>query len=97
MPSYTISILDLEVTFRTDAGPERVERAKALLEDRYRKLNSEGRNLSKEKLLIYVALGLADDLILSFQKHSELEAKMSRLLTTINSLKTPLQTDETAE
>ena len=83
MPSYNKMILGLEISFKTDAEPDRVELAKALVEERYRVLNPGGKNLSKEKLLTFVALGLADDLLLANQKLDEMEAKLDKLLSRI--------------
>jgi cell division protein ZapA len=86
MPSYNQVILGLELSFKTDADPDRVDSAKALLEERYRLLNPGGKNLSKEKLLTFVALGLADDLIMANQRLAEMEGKLAKILTKI---KTP--------
>lgn len=86
MPSYNKVILGLELSFKTDAEPDRVERAKALVEERYRLLNPGGKNLSKEKLLTFVALGLADDLNMANQRLVEMEQKLDKILTRI---KTP--------
>ncbi|GFK95216.1 hypothetical protein NNJEOMEG_03074 [Fundidesulfovibrio magnetotacticus] len=83
MPSYSKVILGLELSFKTDAEPDRVETAKALVEERYRLLNPGGKNLSKEKLLTFVALGLADDLLMANQKLSEMESKLDRILKRI--------------
>jgi len=83
MPSYNKLILGLEISFKTDAEPDRVEYAKALVEERYRLLNPGGKNLSKEKLLTFVALGLADDLLLANQRLDEMEAKLDKLLSRI--------------
>jgi len=83
MPSYNKVILGLELAFKTDAEPDRVETAKALVEDRYRLLTPGGKNLSKEKLLTFVALGLADDLLMANQRLSEMEQKLGKLLKRI--------------
>ncbi len=83
MPSYNKVILGLEISFKTDAEPDRVELAKALVEERYRLLNPGGKNLSKDKLLTFVALGLADDLLLSNQRLDEMESKLDKLLSRI--------------
>ncbi len=48
MPSYTLSVLELEVSFKAQADHERVQAAKELLEERYRELTQHGRRLSKE-------------------------------------------------
>ena len=86
MPSYNKVILGLELSFKTDAEPDRVESAKALVEERYRLLNPGGKNLSKEKLLTFVALGLADDLMMANQRLAEMEQKLDKIL---NIIKTP--------
>ena len=83
MPSYNKVILGLEMSFKTDAEPDRVENAKALVEERYRLLNPGGKNLSKEKLLTFVALGLADDLLMANQKLVDMEGKLDRLVNKI--------------
>jgi cell division protein ZapA len=83
MPSYNQVILGLELSFKTDADPDRVDSAKALVEERYRLLNPGGKNLSKEKLLTFVALGLADDLIMANQRLAEMEGKLDKILTKI--------------
>ena len=86
MPSYNKVILGLELSFKTDAEPDRVESAKALVEERYRLLNPGGKNLSKEKLLTFVALGLADDLMMANQRLAEMDQKLDKIL---NRIKTP--------
>lgn len=80
MPSYTISVLELEITFRTDADHARVEAARRIVEERFASLAAKGKNLSKEKLLTYVALGLADDFLLTCTKLGQLEARLEELL-----------------
>ncbi len=84
MPSYTLSILGLELSFKTDAEPERVDFAKKLVEQRYNMLKAGGKNLSKEKLLAFVALGLADDVLMSNQRLDDLQSRVERLLTKID-------------
>ncbi|GAB6177137.1 cell division protein ZapA [Desulfobaculum senezii] len=84
MPSYTLSVLDLEVSFRAKADHTRVLKAKELLEERYREITQHGRRLSKEKLLTFLALGLADDLLQSNRKLEELDGKLSDLLDKID-------------
>ncbi|WP_027183650.1 cell division protein ZapA [Desulfovibrio inopinatus] len=85
MPSYNLSLVGLELSFKTDAEADRVENALELVEERYNGLVPSGRNLSKEKLLSFVALGLADDLLESKQELDELREKLDRLLMKINS------------
>jgi len=79
MPSYTLSVLELEVSFKAQADHERVQAAKELLEERYRELTQHGRRLSKEKLLTFLALGLADDLLQNSKRLAELEKRLGGL------------------
>lgn len=76
MPSYSLSVLELEVSFKAQADHERVQAAKELLEERYKELTQHGRRLSKEKLLTFLALGLADDLLQNTKRLGELEARL---------------------
>ena len=84
MPSYTLSILGLDLSFKTDAEPERVNSAKALVEQRYNMLQAGGKTLGKEKLLAFVAMGLADDVLMSNQRLDDLQARVGNLLTKID-------------
>ena len=80
MPSYTITINGLEISFKTDADAERIQVAQTLLEDRFAELSKGGRYISREKLLTLLALGMADDYLETRRKLSGLEARMQELL-----------------
>jgi cell division protein ZapA len=80
MPRYTLPILGLEISFRTDADSDRVTMAKELIEERFNSLNKSGNIVSKEKLLICLALSLADDYLQSKLDMKRLEEKIARLL-----------------
>ena len=54
----------MNLSFKADAEPERIEAARELVEQRYNLLQAGGKSLGKEKLLAFVALGLADDVIM---------------------------------
>ncbi|WP_461209647.1 cell division protein ZapA [Desulfocurvus sp. DL9XJH121] len=84
MPSYTLSVLDLDVSFKAQADHERVQAAKELLEERYRELTQHGRRLSKEKLLTFLALGLADDLLQNMRRLEELEDRLAGIASRID-------------
>ena len=85
MPGYNLNVLGLEVSFKTDAGPDRVKKARALIEERLQELEKRGRKLSKEKLLIYLALGLADDFLQTNERIECLEKALTRLLNRLDS------------
>lgn len=84
MPSYNFTVLGLNVSFKADADRERIEEAKDLVEQKYKDLDFDGRRLSKEKLLTYLALGLADDVLQSTQKLDAYDDKLKRLLAKID-------------
>jgi cell division protein ZapA len=84
MPSYNLSIMGLDLSFKTDAEPERVNFAKELVEQRYNMLKAGGKTLGKEKLLAFVALGLADDVLMSNQQVDDLRSRIGKLLTKID-------------
>lgn len=83
MPRYTLSLFGLEITFKTDADEVRIEAARTLLEERFGELVRSGGNISKEKLLTFLALGLADDYLESEARLRRLEDRIGGLLKRI--------------
>ncbi len=83
--SFQLNILGLDVAFKAEADQKRVDDARQLIEEQYRRLGGSGeKQISKEKLLIFLALGLADDLLQSNQKLSEIESRIEELLMKID-------------
>lgn len=80
MPRYTLPVLGLEITFKTDADKERIEAAKDVLEERFSELSRGGKDVSKEKLLTCLALSLADDYLEYSRKIETMEEKINALL-----------------
>ncbi len=80
MPSYTITVNGLELSFKTDADEKRIQAAQALLEERFAELSRGGKYISREKLLTLLALGMADDYLELRQRLAGLEARMQELL-----------------
>ena len=76
--------MGLDLSFTTDAEPQRVEAARKLVEQRYNLLQAGGKTLGKEKLLAFVALGLADDMLLSNQRLDALHDRVGELLHKID-------------
>jgi cell division protein ZapA len=76
--------LGQEVSFKANVDETRVQEAKKVVLDRFSKLNTYGSRLSNEKLLILVALGLADDYLQTTQKLREAEDKLKQLLEKID-------------
>jgi Cell division protein ZapA. len=84
MPEYNLNVLGLELSFKAEASPEQVEQALALLAGRFEKLKQHGRLFSKEKLLTFLALGLADDLVQANNKLRDQEVRVQALLDNIS-------------
>lgn len=80
MSRYTLSVMGLDISFKTDATPERVEAARGLLEERYENLSKNAGDLSKEKLLTFLALSLADDYLVNVAELDRLEEKIGEIL-----------------
>lgn len=76
MPSHSLHVAGMHVSFSADADQARVERARNLVEMKFRELETRGTQISRERLLVFVALGLADDLL---QTNQTLEATQERL------------------
>ncbi len=83
MGSHTLEVLGVEVSFKAEADPRRVERARDLINDRYRRLTEHGGHLSKEKLLTFLALALADDVIQLQDEKDKTGNKLKELLVNI--------------
>lgn len=80
MREYSFTILGRSVLFKADVEPERVDAARALVEKRYEQLQAHGRHHSRETLLTYLALGLADDLLQTRLETDTMTERMERLL-----------------
>ena len=83
MRTHTLDVLGLEVSFKAEADPRRIERARALLEERYAKIAQHGGQLSKEKLLTFLTLALADDVIQMQEEKDEIKKRVTNLLVSI--------------
>lgn len=83
MHTHTFEVLGFELSFKTEADPERVEKARVLLNERYAKLIRHGGHVSKEKLLAFLALSLADDILLLRDEKSDSMKRVKELLGNI--------------
>ncbi|MBQ4132772.1 MAG: cell division protein ZapA [Desulfovibrionaceae bacterium] len=84
MPEYNLNVLGMDLSFRAEASPDQVEQARLLLENRFEKLRQHGRLFSKEKLLTFLALGLADDLVQAKSQLREYNSRIQALLDNIS-------------
>ena len=78
--TVTLSVLGLEVAFRSTADMARVREAVALVEKRFadQKLRSRG-GQNRETLLTFLALGLADDLLQAENRLEDVEKRITAL------------------
>ncbi len=78
MASLSIRVLDTDLVFSTDASPGQVEKARKLVEDKYASLGLQNFRsaIGGEKLMLSLALSLADDLI---QMNERLEGLIKQL------------------
>lgn len=80
MPRYTLNLMGLDITFKTDADNGRIEAAQAFIEDKHKDLVAGAGDLSKEKLLTFLLLSLADDYLVAEDKLKRLEGKIGEIL-----------------
>jgi cell division protein ZapA len=85
MPGYNLTVLGLELSFAAEVSSERVHKAVELLNRRYGALQERAGQMSKERLLTYLALSLADDYLQDQGKLLQLESTLQQLLTKIDS------------
>ena len=83
MPEHIITVLGIDLVFKAEASPQQVEEARALVEGRFEKLQQSGRLFSREKLLTFLALGLADDLIQAEKQAGAMQQRMHGILAEI--------------
>lgn len=84
MQNYNLDVLGLDLTFKANADPDRLEQARQTLENRFAILKQHGRHLSKEKLLTFLALALADDLIETQELQEDTEKRVQKIMTLID-------------
>jgi len=80
MPRYTLTLLGLEISFKTDADNARIASAQAFIENKHKELVDGAGDISKERLLTYLLLSLADDYLVAEEKLKRLEGKIGEIL-----------------
>jgi len=80
MPRYTLNLMGLEISFKTDADNARIDAAQSLIENKHKELVVGAGDLSKEKLLTFLLLSLADDYLVADDKLKRLEEKIGEIL-----------------
>lgn len=83
MHSYNIKVFDLDVAFKTEADPTRVEQSCAYVEELYNVLKYHGGHLGRDRLLAILVLGIADDLLQLKQQATDKDTRLASLLQRI--------------
>lgn len=76
MRTYNLNVLGHQVSFKAEAEPHRVEKAQLLLDERYSHFKEQGSQLSQERILVFLALALADDLLEAQEKLEKVEQRL---------------------
>jgi cell division protein ZapA len=77
---FALSVLGVEVAFRSEADPARIEWARAFIEEQYRRLEERGKQAGREQLLILLVMGIADSMLQSQQDLVEVRQRIEHLL-----------------
>ena len=82
--TINLTVLGLSIAFKPEADMQRVQDAVRLVEERFadQKLRFHG-GQTKDILLTFMALGLADDLLQSQKEQADVQNRVSTLLSKI--------------
>ena len=82
--AINLIVLGLSIAFKPGADMDRVQEAVRLVEERFtdQKLRFHG-GQTKDILLTFIALGLADDLLQSQKEQTDVQNRVSALLSKI--------------
>lgn len=84
MEHFRLEILGENISFRSHASAERIEEARAFVEEQYTSLKAHGGQLGKDRLLLLLVLGTADNLLQSQRALQQAEACASKLIERID-------------
>jgi cell division protein ZapA len=85
MQEYILNAFDLvNVSFRTEAGNDRVHKAHEYAQSLYEELKVHGGNLTRDRLLAILLLGITDDLLQQKGKLEDLNNSLLSLLKKID-------------
>ncbi len=84
MQEYILNAFDLvNVSFRTEAGNDRVTKAQEYAQKLYEELKVHGGNLTRDRLLAILLLGITDDLL---QQKIKVDTINTNLLTLLKKI-----------
>ena len=85
MQEYILNAFDpVNVSFRTEAGDDRVQKAHEYAQSLYEELKVHGGNLTRDRLLAILLLGITDDLLQQKGKIEDLNTFIRSLLRKID-------------
>ena len=93
MHSYHLDLCDLQVAFRTEAAPERVEKARQYVEERYGRVKAQGGQFGRDRLLVMLLISMADDLLELQEQKSRMNSRLDELLQNLKE-NTPEDSDK---
>ncbi|MDE7469064.1 MAG: cell division protein ZapA [Desulfovibrionaceae bacterium] len=94
--SYTLQVFDIDIAFKADANTEDLDNAKELLETRAEQLKQQGKAISKEKMLLFLSLGLAYDLLQANAQLNSIQRRLEDMLTKVEGIHTVIEEDATS-
>ncbi len=86
MRSYHLNIFDLTISFRAEACPERVERARLYVEKLYEQMKAQGKHLGRDKVLAILLVGIADDFLQLQDQTGQAENTIDKLLRSLKEI-----------
>ena len=83
-PSETLAVLGVDIAFKSGADMSRARSAAGMVEERYAAQKERTRGMrSKDILLTYLALGLADEILRMKAREDETQSRLRGLLAKI--------------
>lgn len=77
-------VLGTEISFRTESDPALIEKAREIVEKRYKELSEKsGGRYGRDQLLSFLVMGIADELLKTQQDLYEVELRLAELLKRI--------------
>ncbi|HJD97086.1 cell division protein ZapA [Mailhella massiliensis] len=83
MHSYHLDLCETHVAFRTEAGPERVERAREYVEERYGRVKAQGGQYGRDRLMAMLLVSMADDLLELRERSDRTDSRLDELLQSL--------------
>ncbi len=80
MQSFQLDICDTQLSVRSDADSERMLKVQDYINDIYVRFKAQSGQIVREKLLIMLLIGLADDFLQLKEQSSSEESKLDTIL-----------------